>query len=85
MFTVFLNEVYVGSYSMPHVLFLVCLLPVTAHLIGSRHTKKRQYLWHKRRTTLTSFKNTVNMKTPFAVPWKVQQFPQITMHLMMAE
>jgi ABC-type methionine transport system permease subunit len=34
-----LNEVYVVP-SMPHVLCLVCLLPITAHLIGNRHTKK---------------------------------------------
>jgi hypothetical protein len=33
-------------------------------------------------TTLTSFKNIVNMKTPIAVVWKAQQLPQISMHQM---
>jgi hypothetical protein len=36
-------------------------------------------------TTLNSFRNTVNKKTPITVEQKAQQFPRISTHLMMAE
>jgi hypothetical protein len=36
-------------------------------------------------TTLTRFKNIVNVATPIAVAWKAQKFPRISTHLMMAE
>jgi hypothetical protein len=37
------------------------------------------------RTTLTSFKNTVNTKTPITVAWMAQEFPRISRYLMMAK
>jgi hypothetical protein len=36
-------------------------------------------------TTLSSFRNTVNTKTPIAVALKAKQFPRIRKHLMIAE
>jgi hypothetical protein len=36
-------------------------------------------------TTMTLLKNIVNMKTPITVLRKVQQFPRISTHLMIAE
>jgi hypothetical protein len=36
-------------------------------------------------TTVASLRNIVNMKTPVAVAQKVQQFPRISVHLMMVE
>jgi hypothetical protein len=54
-------------------------------MIGSRHTKKHNTCDIEGGTTLTSFKNIVNTKTPIELLWKAQQFPQISVHLMMAE
>jgi hypothetical protein len=42
-------------------------------------------MWHGRRTTMTSFKNNVNINTTIAVARKAQQFPPISANLMMAE
>jgi hypothetical protein len=73
-----------SSSSVTCIVFLY-VRHLTTHLIDNRHTKKTQYMWHRRRSTLTSFKNIVNMKTPIAVKRKAQQFPRISAHLMMAE
>jgi hypothetical protein len=54
-------------------------------MIGSRHTKKDNTCDIEGETTLTSFKNMVNMKTSIALLQKTQQFPQISVHLVMAE
>jgi hypothetical protein len=48
------------------------------------YTLQRQYMWH-RRTTMTSFRNIVNIKILIAVVWKAQQLPLISMLLMMAK
>jgi hypothetical protein len=39
------------------------------------HTKKDNTFGIEGGTTVTSFKNTVNMKTMITVVWKAQQFP----------
>jgi hypothetical protein len=57
----------------------------TAHLIGNRHTKKDNTYGIEGETTLTSFKNIINMKTPIAVARKAQQFPRISAHLKMPD
>jgi hypothetical protein len=59
----------------------------TAHLIYNGHTKKKKdnTCGIGGGTTMTSFKNIVNMKTLIAVVWKAQQFARISMHLMMAK
>jgi hypothetical protein len=44
-------------------------------LIGNRHNKKDSTCGIEGGTTLTSFKNIVNMKTPIPVAQKAQQFP----------
>jgi hypothetical protein len=36
-------------------------------------------------TALTLFRNTAHTKTPIAAARKAQQFPQISIHLMMAK
>jgi hypothetical protein len=56
----------------------------TAHFIGNRHTKKDNTCGIVEGTTLTSFKNIVNMKTLVTVAWKAQQF-SISTYLMMTE
>jgi hypothetical protein len=45
------------------------------HLISNRHTKKDNTSGIEGGTTLTSFRNILNMKTPVAVAKKAQQFP----------
>jgi hypothetical protein len=48
---------------------------ITAFLIGNRHTIKDNACAIEGGTTLTSFKNIVNMRTPISVTWKTQQSP----------
>jgi hypothetical protein len=57
----------------------------TAHLIDNRNTKKDNTCGIDGGTTFTSIKNIVNMKTLIVQAQKVQHFPQISVHLRMAE
>jgi hypothetical protein len=47
----------------------------SAHLISNRHTKKDNTCGIEGGTTMSSFRNNLNMKTPIAVARKAQQFP----------
>jgi hypothetical protein len=57
----------------------------TSRLIDNRQVKKVNTCGIEVGTILTSFRNTVNTKTPIAGARKAQQFPRISMYLMMAE
>jgi hypothetical protein len=54
-------------------------------LIGKRHTKRRQYIRHGRRNTLTSFRNIVNTKNTDHSSMEGKAVPQILPHLRIAE
>jgi hypothetical protein len=53
--------------------------------MGNRHTKKDNTCGTGGGPTLTSIKNTVNMKTLIVAAQKAQHFPQISLHLMTAK
>jgi hypothetical protein len=57
----------------------------TAYLIGNRHPKKDNTCGIEGGTTMTSFRNTVHMRTPITVVQKAQQYHRISTHLMMAK